>query len=102
MQSLSHPPHPGQYFQDKYLLKGKATLTELASAMSISTTMALEFSHGLLDVDYPKAVALGRYTKTSPTLWLALQRDYDEHIADFIKQVESFKPAAMLPLTNVA
>ncbi|NMH58603.1 helix-turn-helix transcriptional regulator [Alteromonas ponticola] len=102
MQSLSHPPHPGQYFQDKYLFKGKATLTELASAMSISTTLALEFSHGLLDVDYPKAVALGRYTKTSPTFWLALQREYDEHIADFIKQVESFRPEEVVQLHNVA
>ncbi|MCW8092088.1 helix-turn-helix transcriptional regulator [Alteromonas sp. ASW11-130] len=102
MQPLSSPPHPGQYFHDKFLLRGKATLTELASAMSVSSTVALEFSHGLLDVDYPKAVALGRYTKTSPTFWLALQRDYDEHIAEFVKQVESFKPANIAPLNSVA
>ncbi len=102
MQSLSHPPHPGQYFQEKYLLKGKATLTELATAMSISRTLALEFSHGLLDVDYPKAVALARYTKTSPTFWLAVQKEYDEHIAAFVEQVESFAPQKVVPLNNVA
>jgi antitoxin HigA-1 len=94
MRTRKRPPtHPGGILKRHYMEPLSLTVTELASALGISrkTLSKILNEHG--DITPDMALRLSKAFKTTPELWLNLQRSYDlwqaSHKSDSWKLVEA-------------
>ena len=71
------PSHPGRILRELYLEAFSVTVTALAERLNVSrkTLSKILNERGSISVDM--ALRLSRAFKTSPQVWLNLQRNYD-------------------------
>ena len=69
--------HPGQIIQLDFLEPLNLTISQLATDIGLSHRRVSEIVQGQSPVTLDIALRLGRYFRTTPQLWLNLQRAYD-------------------------
>lgn len=88
MRSFNRPPtHPGEIIKGHYLEPLKISVSQLADRLEVSrkTVSKIVNGHGAVTPDM--ALRLSKAFKTTPELWMNLQRNHDlwqarrEHLA---------------------
>jgi len=69
--------HPGEVLKLDFLEPLNITAARLARDIGVAQTRIAGIVRGERAVTPDTAVRLGRYFKTTPQLWLNLQREYD-------------------------
>lgn len=73
----SHPPAPGAYLKDKFLIPLNIAETKLARDLDVTVSRIFEIIRMRRGVTPNTALRLARYFQTTPEFWLKLQLDYD-------------------------
>lgn len=71
------PTHPGTILKDQYLDPMKLTQAELATHIGWTYSKINEIVNGKRGVTYETALSFADVFKTTPDLWLNLQKNYD-------------------------
>lgn len=69
--------HPGEILKLDFLEPLNLTISQLADDVGLSRQRVSEIVHGQSPVTLDIALRLSRYLRTTPQLWLNLQRAYD-------------------------
>ena len=69
--------HPGEILKIDFLEPLNLSISRLAQDTGISAGQVSEIVHGQSSITLEIALRLGRYLRTTPQLWLNLQRAYD-------------------------
>jgi len=69
--------HPGEILKLDFMEPLHVSACQLAKATSLSVRRVQEIMRGQAPVTLDTALRLGRYFRTTPQLWLNLQRSYD-------------------------
>lgn len=78
MKKMSRPPvHPGKIIKEDYLVPLSITIKDMAATLGVSrkTLSKIINERGAITPDM--ALRLSRAFKTTPDLWLNLQKNYD-------------------------
>ncbi len=88
------PSHPGLFIKEFILDELSIPQKQLALALDLSRRTINQLVHGKRKISLDIALRLGRYTKTTPELWLNMQRSVDLWDARHEKNesVNSIKP----------
>ncbi len=71
-------PNPiGEYIQEDILKEFKISQGDLAKALKVSRKTINDLVNNKRSLSADMALRLGKFTKTSPQLWLGLQQDID-------------------------
>ncbi len=71
------PDHPGAFIQEYILDELHLTQEQLATLLSVSRRTINQLVNGKRKVTADMALRLGKFTNTSPELWLNLQMRLD-------------------------
>ena len=71
------PTHPGVIIKEDYLKPLSITITKLASILDVSRKTLSKIINERGSITPDMALRLSRAFKTSPELWLNLQKNYD-------------------------
>ena len=69
--------HPGEILRLDFMEPLHISAGQLAKAMGLSVRRVQEIMRGQVPATLDIALRLGRYFRTTPQLWLNLQRSYD-------------------------
>ena len=69
--------HPGEILKLDFMEPLYISVGQLAKATGLSVRRVQEITRGQAPVTLDTALRLGRYFRTTPQLWLNLQRSYD-------------------------
>lgn len=87
------PMHPGGILKRQYIEPLSLTVSQLAAALGVSRKTLSKILNERGDVTPNMALRLSKAFKTTPELWLNLQRNYDlweaAHKSDDWKMVEA-------------
>lgn len=85
---FSRPIHPGEILREEYLVPLDLSAGALAKALNLPRTRIERIVKEEVGISTDTALRLGRYFRTSPDLWLNLQRAYDLHVEGEAKRDE--------------
>jgi addiction module HigA family antidote len=71
------PTHPGEFIREDILLELELTQQELADKLGVSRRSINQLVNEKRNVTADMALRLGKFTNTSPQLWLNLQTAVD-------------------------
>jgi addiction module HigA family antidote len=71
------PSHPGEILQELYMQPLNLTQTDLAEHLGCTRTALNEIIKGKRGISPKMACRLADAFRTTPEMWLNLQRDYD-------------------------
>lgn len=91
MQQLENI-HPGDILKLDFLEPLGLSISQLAKDTGLSVQYVLEVVRGQSPVTLDAALRLGRYFRTTPQLWLNLQRAYD--LEELQRRPESYAEIA--------
>ncbi|MFC0351819.1 HigA family addiction module antitoxin [Undibacterium danionis] len=74
MPTQFNPPHPGEVLQE--YIEGHS-VSEVARHLGIDRTTLSRLLHGKSDLSADMALRLEAALRTSASMWLGMQRDYD-------------------------
>lgn len=90
---LRRPTHPGGILRRHYIEPLSMTVSGLAAVLGVSRKTLSEIVNEHASVTPDMALRLSKAFKTTPELWLNMQRNYDlwqaSHKSDDWKQVEA-------------
>jgi addiction module HigA family antidote len=90
---LRHPTHPGGILRRHYMEPLSMTVSGLAVVLGVSRKTLSEIVNEHASITPDMALRLSKAFKTTPELWLNMQRNYDlwqaSHRSDDWKQVEA-------------
>lgn len=94
LDSYLRPIHPGEILREEYLIPLELTPYALAKALRIPRTRIERLTREEIGLTPDTALRLGRYFRTTPELWLNLQRSYDLKMAAAAKgeDIERIEP----------
>ena len=69
--------HPGEILKLDFMEPLHVSAGQLAKATGLSARRVQEIMRGQVPMTLDTALRLGRYFRTTPQLWLNLQRSYD-------------------------
>lgn len=93
MERTVAPRHPGRIIKDHYLGPLGMTNTALAEILGVSRKTVSKIINGRGGINTDMALRLSRAFRTTPDLWLNLQRNYDLwHAARNSKEWQRVKP----------
>lgn len=94
------PTHPGEMLREEFLVPLGLTQKELARRLGVSYPRVNELVHGKRGVTPNTALRLARLFRTTPELWLNLQRAWDLyhalHAPD-AAEIEAIEPVVDAP-----
>jgi addiction module HigA family antidote len=73
----NRPTHPGEFVREDILLELELTQQELADKLGVSRRSINQLVNEKRSVTADMALRLGKFTNTSPQLWLNLQTAVD-------------------------
>lgn len=73
----NRPTHPGEFIKEDILLEFELTQQELADKLGVSRRSINQLVNEKRGVTAGMALRLGKFTRTSPQLWLNLQTAVD-------------------------
>ena len=71
------PRHPGDLFNEVYIVEGKFSENFVAKCLGISVEELEDFLEGKTKCDSDFATKIGKATKTDAKRWLDMQNDLD-------------------------
>lgn len=71
------PIHPGEILKEMYLVPLEINNTLLAENIGVTRKTISQLINGHMGISAEMAICLGKAFKTTPELWLNLQRNYD-------------------------
>lgn len=74
---INKPVHPGEIIRETCVTATGLTVTEAAKKLDVDRTTFSRLLNGQSGISPEMAIRLSIALKTSPTLWMNLQRDYD-------------------------
>ncbi|QTA90819.1 HigA family addiction module antitoxin [Desulfonema magnum] len=77
MLPKNRPTHPGEFIREDILKKLSVTEKELAKAIGVSPETISRIINEEERISADMALRLGRFTKTTPEMWLNLQAAVD-------------------------
>ncbi len=90
---MRRPTHPGGILKRHYMEPLSLTVSGLASVLGVARKTLSEIVNEHASVTPDMALRLSKALKTTPELWLNMQRNYDlwqaSHKSDDWKQVEA-------------
>ena len=90
---LRRPTHPGGILRRHYIEPLSLTVSELAGVLGVSRKTLSEIVNEHASITPDMALRLSKAFKTTPELWLNIQRNYDlwqaSHKSDDWKLVEA-------------
>lgn len=90
---LRCPTHPGGILKRHYIEPLSITVSRLAAALGVSRKTLSEIVNEHASITPDMALRLSKALKTTPELWLNMQRNYDlwqaSHKSDDWKHVET-------------
>ena len=90
---LRRPTHPGGILRRHYIEPLSLTVSELAGVLGVSRKTLSEIVNEHASITPDMALRLSKAFKTTPELWLNMQRNYDlwqaSHKSDDWKLVEA-------------
>lgn len=75
-------PHPGEILLEEFIKPAGITPYRVAKDSGISQSTMTQIVNGKRGISIETALRLATYFKTSPTLWLNLQRNYELRMAE--------------------
>ncbi|MCA9981598.1 MAG: HigA family addiction module antidote protein [Anaerolineales bacterium] len=93
----TRPTHPGVFIREDILEEFDLTQEALAQRLGVSRRSVNQLVNGRLSVTAAIALRLGKFTNTSPQLWLNLQAAVDlwDATQAIKKDVERINPLVM-------
>jgi antitoxin HigA-1 len=92
-KKLRRPTHPGGILRRHYIEPLSMTVSGLAEVLGVSRKTLSEIVNEHASITPDMALRLSKAFKTTPELWLNMQRNYDlwqaSHKSDEWKQVEA-------------
>ena len=92
-ERLRRPTHPGGILRRHYIEPLSLTVSELAGVLGVSRKTLSEIVNERASITPDMALRLSKAFKTTPELWLNIQRNYDlwqaSHKSDDWKLVEA-------------
>jgi addiction module HigA family antidote len=92
-EKLRRPTHPGGILRRHYLEPMSMTVSGLAAVLGVSRKTLSEIVNEHASITPDMALRLAKAFKTTPELWLNMQRNYDlwqaSHKSDDWKRVET-------------
>jgi len=90
---LRCPTHPGGILKRQYMEPLSMTISALAATLGVSRKTLSEIVNGHASITPDMALRLSKAFKTTPELWLNMQRNYDlwqaSHKSDDWKHIEA-------------
>lgn len=90
------PTHPGKIIKEDYLEPLSLTVTDMAHTLGVSRKTLSKIINERGGITPDMALRLARALKTSPDLWLNLQKNYDlwraEHGSKEWRRVKPLSP----------
>ena len=77
MISTKRPTPPGEFIKEDILKELSITQEQLAKALNVSRRTISQLVNGKRRISVDIALRLGKFTKTSPEMWLNLQAAVD-------------------------
>ncbi|MDB5550764.1 MAG: addiction module antitoxin [Rhizobium sp.] len=71
------PIHPGEILREVHLADLNIEAGTLTKKLHVSTSLVEEILAETADIDAEMALRLGRFFRTTPELWLNMQKAYD-------------------------
>ena len=102
MRKRTRPPlHPGQILRLHYLEPLELSVVQVATALQVSRKTVSKILHGRGAITPAMALKLAQAFRTTPELWLNLQRTYDlwhaaQHPAAW-QQIPALVPVSASP-----
>ena len=97
MLPKNRPTSPGEFVREDILKELSITEAHLAEAIGVSPETVYQLVNGEQRISIDIALRLGRFTKTTPQMWLNLQAAVDlwdaYHSPDF-KEIRDIQPYA--------
>jgi len=75
------PTHPGSILKNQYLIPMNLTQADLATHLGWTYSKINEIVNGKRGITYETALCFADVFKTTPDLWLNLQKNYDLWVA---------------------
>jgi addiction module HigA family antidote len=75
------PMHPGEVLREEFLVPLHLSAGALAKACGLPRTRIERIAAETIGITADTALRLGKALRTTPTLWLNLQTDYDVEMA---------------------
>ena len=96
MLPKNRPTHPGEFIKEDILKELSMTQEQLAKAIGLSRRTINQLVNGKRRITVDIALRLGRFTKTTPEMWLNLQASinlwdaYNSPEFENIKNIHAF------------
>ncbi len=96
MLPKNRPTHPGEFIKEDILKELSMTQEQLAKAIGLSRRTINQLVNGKRRITVDIALRLGRFTKTTPEMWLNLQSSvnlwdaYNSPGFENIKNIQAF------------
>ena len=93
------PPHPGELLREEFLEPLGMTQTELAAAIDVPFQRVNDLVNGRRGITPDTALRLAKLFRTTPDLWLDMQRACDLYAAyrkgsEVLKKIKPIKKVA--------
>lgn len=89
--SENRPTHPGDFIQEDILMEFDLTQTELAERLGVSRRTINQLVNQRRGISADMAIRLGKFTNTTPQLWLNLQMAVDLWDAQHDSQTKPYE-----------
>lgn len=95
MKPQYNPPHPGEVLWGLEMEPAGLSVTQVAAQLGVDRKTLSRVINGRASVSVEMALRLSRAFRTTPQLWLNMQRNYDlwsasKALAETIKAVQPF------------
>jgi addiction module HigA family antidote len=97
MLPKNRPIHPGKFIKEDILKEIGITEKQLAESIGVTPKIIRELVNGKSRISMDIALRLGRFTKTSPEMWLNLQNAvdlWDAYHSPVFQEIERIQPYA--------
>ena len=99
------PSHPGEVIKGLYLEPAGISIAALAAHVGVSRKTLSKIINGRGSVTPDMSLRLSKALKTSPGLWLSMQKGYDlwvaEHEGDDWQHIEPLPGLRDVPMTTL-
>ncbi len=91
----NRPTHPGKFIKEDILKELNITQTQLAKALAVPRYTITQLVNEKCNLTADMALRLGKFTQTTPEMWLNLQLAielWDAYHSPYIKKIEQIQP----------
>ncbi len=95
MLPRNRPTHPSEFIKEDIIKELSITQEQLAKELGVSRRTINQLVNGKRRISVDLALRIGRFTKTTPEMWLNLQASFDlweAHNSPSYKSIMAIQP----------